>query len=113
MTDTTMLYRPGSDPNPEAWHLPVETTIVADEDIEEALAEGWYRHPADFPTSPEAAPEPGPYDSLLDAPVKDIVPLLVEMTVEELAQLKAAEAAGKARSGLLGDIAKAIEVKAA
>lgn len=110
MTDTTMLYRPGLAPNPEAWNQPVDTTIVADEDVDDALAEGWFRHPSDFPVEGK---EPGPYDSLLDAPVKDIVPLLGELSVEELAGLKAAETAGKKRSGLIGDIDKAIEAKAA
>jgi hypothetical protein len=110
MTDTTMLYRPGGEPNPEAWNEPIETTIVADEDIEAALEEGWFLHPSDFP---DAVAAPGPYDSFLDATVAEIIPLLEDMTDEELKSLKAAEEAGKTRASLITAIDKAIAAKGA
>lgn len=114
--DQTMLYRPGLETNPEAWNLAVDTLTVDDEDIPAAKAEGWMVA-ADFHESLKApAPkvrEPGPYDSILDASVKDIVPLLAAMSLAELREMRASEEGGKTRAGLLSDIDKAIEAKGA
>lgn len=114
--DQTMLYRPGSQVNPEAWNLEADTLIVDDEDIEAAKAEGWMVA-ADFHESLKTpAPtkrEPGPYDSILDASVKDITPLLIDMSLDELREMRAAEEGGKTRAGLLSEIDKAIEAKGA
>jgi len=37
-----MLYRPGFAINAEAWNMAIETRIVNDDDIEAALADGWF-----------------------------------------------------------------------
>lgn len=113
---TTMLYRKRDEKNAEAFNLPLDTIIVVDGDVEGAMAEGWL-HAAeaiaslDAKPEPKAAPEPGPYDSFLDANVADILPLLDDMTAAELTQLLAAEQGGKTRSGLVGAIEKAIAAK--
>lgn len=111
----TMLYRPREALNDQAWNLPFDITVVADPDIQDAEAEGWMLAAdalawhADPKGKP--APEPGPYDSFLDASVADILPLLDEMSAAELTQLLAAEQGGKTRSGLVGAIEKAIAAK--
>lgn len=108
MTATTMLYRPGSEVNPAAWGLPVETLIVPDSGIEDALAQGWFTHPSRFP----AASESGPYNDFLDNNVAEIVPLLADLSADELSALLLAEKAGKTRKGLLAEIEKALAAKA-
>jgi len=120
MSEPTMLYRPREAINPEAWNLPLDTIIVDATEVEDAKAEGWLEaadavEAANVPKAaePHVPAEPGPYDSLLDAPVADIVPLLIEMSADELVSLRAAEVTGKTRKGLLAEIDKAIEAKAA
>lgn len=108
---TTMLYRPREAPNAEAWNLSFDTTIVADEDIEDAKAEGWMLSADALAWHAAPKPSAGPYDSFLDANVAEIVPLLADMTVEELTQLMAAEQGGKTRAGLVAAINKAIAAK--
>jgi hypothetical protein len=110
----TMLLRPRAENNPEAWNLPFDTTIVADTDIEDAAAEGWMTYDVALAaTQPAEAeqPEPGPYDSFLDASVAEILPLLDDMSAGELRQLLAAEQGGKTRAGLVIAINKAIAAK--
>lgn len=111
----TMLYRPREAINDQAWNLPFDITVVSDEDIQHAEAEGWMLA-ADalaWHAAPKAkpAPEPGPYDSFLDASVADILPLLADMSADELKSLKAAEEGGKTRAGLIAAIDKAIVAK--
>lgn len=105
----TMLYRPRETPNEQAWNLPFDITVVDDTDIADAQAEGWMLS-ADA-LAWRATPEPGPYDSFLDASVAEITPLLDEMTADELTQLRAAEQGGKTRAGLISAIDKAIAAK--
>lgn len=107
LTDRTMLYRPGDEPNPEAWNLPIETLIVASSEIDGALGEGWYRGPEDFPDDGEPAPL-----TLLDKPVKDIVGVLPDLTADELSALLADEQAGKTRTTLIAAIEAAQAVLA-
>lgn len=97
----TMLYRPGSEPNPEAWNLPVETLSVEDEMVPDALADGWYAHPSEFPAV-------GSF-SLLSENAKTIIEHLPALTREELAALLEAEKAGKARAGVMTAIEKALD----
>lgn len=113
MTDQTMLYRPAialTAFNPEAWNLPLDTLIVEDGAIDAARADGWL-------TGAEAVEalvpneDLSPYDSILDTPVAEIVPLLNEFTVDELSLLLAAEHAGKTRKGLITEIEKALAAK--
>lgn len=108
MTETTMLYRPGSEVNPEAWNLPIDTVIVPDDGIETALSQGWFTHPAHFPVVLES----GPYDDFLDNNVSEIVPLLADLSADELSALLLAEKAGKTRKGLLAEIERALAAKA-
>ena len=105
----TMLYRRCSEVNPAAWNKCVETRVVEDEDIDTAQGEGWLLAADILPTLDEQ--EPGPFDTFLDSPIKELVPLLPEMTKEELQQLRAAEVGGKTRAGLIAEIDKAIESK--
>lgn len=108
MSDT-MLYRKRAEKNAEAFNLPLDTIIVADDDIGGAMAEGWLD--AASAIASLTSPKPGPYDSFLDATVAEITPLLDEMTADELTQLRAAEEGGKTRAGLLTAIDKAITAK--
>lgn len=57
---TTMLYRPAETPNEACWGLNVEHQIVPTDDVDGALADGWFRHPNDFPAEGEVAPETTP-----------------------------------------------------
>lgn len=101
-----MLYRPREMPNEQAWNLPFDITVVADHDIEDAKAEGWMLSAEALAW--HANPAPGPYADILDNTAKDIEALLPDMTAAELRDMRAAEAAGKARAGLLTAIDKAI-----
>lgn len=108
----TMLYRKRDTINAEAFNLPLDTIIVADDDIGGAMAEGWLDALSAIASlDVKVAPEPGPYDSFLDASVAEITPLLDDMTADELTQLLAAEQGGKTRAGLVTAINKAIAAK--
>lgn len=100
----TMLYRKRDTINAEAFNLPLDTIIVADAEVEDAMAEGW-QHAAEAIASLEPA---SPYADILDNTAKDIEALLPGMTAAELHDMRAAEAAEKARAGLLTAIDKAI-----
>ena len=49
------LYRPSDTPNPGAWDLCVEARVFDGDAIEAALADGWFKHPNDFPAEGEEA----------------------------------------------------------
>jgi len=103
----TMLYRKRDGKNAEAFNLPLDTIIVADSEIDDAMAEGWL-HAAEAVASLDG---PGPFASILDGSVAEIVTLFDQMTADELSQMRAAETNGKTRAGLITAIDKAIAAK--
>jgi hypothetical protein len=116
MTDQTMLYRPSEDKAkacPEAWGLPLDLLIVDSDQEADARLDGWLSGPeAVAALNPDSA-FGSAYDSILDASVSEITPLLAELTAEELSGLLTAERSGKTRKGLVTEIEKAIEAKVA
>jgi hypothetical protein len=64
MDNATMLYRPGS---MDLLHgFMVDWQIVDGHEVEQALADGWFRTPTEAGESVKVAPAPAPAD---DAPV--------------------------------------------
>lgn len=106
----TMLYRKREEKNTEAFNLPLDTIIVADSELEDAMAEGWL-HAADAIASLDAVKNTGPFAEILDQKVSDIIALFDAMTADELSQMRAAEQNGKTRAGLIAAIDKAIAAK--
>lgn len=105
----TMLYRKRDSVNAEAFNLPLDTIIVADDDIDGAMEEGWLDVTAAIASLDVKGS--GPYAEILDQKVPDIVALFDAMSVEELRDMRAAEDNGKTRAGLLTAIDKAITAK--
>lgn len=102
------IYRPGDEGEWDGVQMDFGT-VVDEADEEDALADGWYLHPKDFPQA-EKELEP-PKGGLLDQNARDIEKALPSLSIEELEQLKVDETAGKSRSGVLRDIEKAIDAK--
>lgn len=100
----TMLYRPGETVNPAAWNEKIDTCIVDEGDLEAVLADGWYRHPSDFPTPAAEIPL-----TALDESAAKIIAALPEMTPEELQALLDGELVGKNRAGLVKALEKALQ----
>lgn len=105
----TMLYRKREEVNAEAFNLPLDTIIVADEDVEGAMGEGWLDAASAIASLKDTAP--GPFASILDGTVAEVKTLLDQMTADELADMHAAEMNGKTRDGLIYAINKAIAAK--
>lgn len=106
----TMLYRKREAVNAEAFNLPLDTIIVADGEIDDAMAEGWLHADAAI-SSLDAQKIIGPYAEILDQKVPDITALFDAMSATELRDMRIAEQGGKTRAGLLTAIDKAIAAK--
>lgn len=91
---TVMLYQPADEENPEVWGMRVAYQIVDEGEVEDALANGWFRHPNDIEMEREA---PG----ILDHAAKNIPALIVGLSEAELTALLEAEQAGKTRKGVI------------
>lgn len=102
------IYRPGDEGEWDGVKMDFGTVVDA-ADEEDALADGWFLHPKDFPEAAKA--QEAPKGGLLDQNARDIEKALPAMTIDELEQIKADETAGKSRSGVLRDIEKAIDAK--
>jgi len=107
----TMLYRKRDEKNAEAFNLPLDTIIVADSEIDDAMAEGWLHAAEAIASLDKAAAKAGPYAEILDQKVPDIIALFDAMSAEELGDMKVAEQGGKTRAGLISAIDKAIAAK--
>lgn len=92
-----MLYRGSEKPNAELGGRKLAYRVVAGDDVEGALSEGWSHSPDE---AEHGAAEP----ALLDRNAKDIEAALPGLTDEELLATLDAETAGKTRKGVIAAI---------